>query len=222
MMSLAAYATVWLACLVPAAAGDASLSAEHARAQLLSSATAIKPGGTVTLAVQFEIEKDWHIYWRDHGGSAGLPTVLEIVAPAGWRVSPQRYPVPIAHPEEFGEKSFILEGSPAILFDVTAPADARPGSKATISANVSWLVCKKLCVKGDVKLSTELPVVPASAKVDEINADKFKKARRSLPIPAADAKYLKVRIDAGANPIKPGDKFDINVLLEVEKGYHIQ
>jgi len=194
---------------------------DHVKVRLISEATGIQPGGVLPIAVRFEIEKEWHIYWRD-GGSTGLPTTVEFKVPPGWRVSPLRFPTPIGHAEEFGEKSFILEGTPMLLTELHAPADAKPGTKLLVEADASWLVCKQMCVKGDAKLTLEVPIVAADTKIESVNADTFKKARRALPIPLAESKYVKVRVETGKGTIKPGDKFDLKIVLEVAKGYHIQ
>src|SRR5262245_54169722 len=69
---------------------------EHVNARLVTAASAVTPGGTLPIAIEFEIEKDWHIYWRD-GGSTGLPTTVDFKLPPGWRVSPLQYPTPIGH-----------------------------------------------------------------------------------------------------------------------------
>ena len=224
-MRLLGYVTLLLA-----AAGSASgavgegpvVKQDHVKVWLVSDVNGIRPGGSASIAVQFEIEKEWHIYWLDHGVSAGLPTVIEFRAPTGWEVTPLRFPAPIGHAEEFDEKSYVLEGSPAVLTEIRAPANAKPGTMVKLEADVSWLVCRKECVKGDAKPTLELPIVAADAKVESVNADRFKKARRAQPIAATEAKYVKVRVEAGKGTIKPGDKFEIRVLLEVEKGFHIQ
>lgn len=223
-MRLTGYLTLVLATVGAAfgAVGEGPMvSQDHLKVRLISEANGIRPGGSLPIAVRFEIEKEWHIYWRD-GGSTGLPTTVEFKIPPAWRVSPLQFPTPIGHTEEFGEKSFILEGTPALLTELHAPADAKPGTKLLVEADASWLVCKQVCVKGDAKLTLEVPIVAADAKIESVNADVFKKARRALPIPAADSKYVKIRVEPGTGAIKPGAKFDLKIVLDVAKGYHIQ
>lgn len=195
----------------------------HVRARLLADAAAIKPGGKVMLAAQFVVDREWHIYWRNNGPAAGLPTRIRFTVPKGWSMGPLLYPAPISHGSTPEDKTYILDGpAPMIMAELTAPPSAKPGQTVKIAAEASWLVCKQECVKGEVKLSLDVPVVSAGAKVEATNESEFKKARRALPVAMANAKHLKVRSVQSPAEIKPGQKFKIDVVLDVEKGYHIQ
>ncbi len=196
---------------------------KNVKARLLADATAIKPGGKITVAAQFAVAPEWHIYWRNNGPAAGVPTIVKFTLPKGWKVGPLQYPAPIAHGDTPEDLTFILDGpAPMILAEVTAPADAKPGQAVKISAKTSWLVCKTICVPGEADLSLDLPVVAANAKTDPANESEFKRARHALPVPLADAKYIKVRAVQAPAEIKPGKKFEVKVTVDVERGYHIQ
>ena len=51
--------------------------------RLVPETPAVAPGGTVWVAVHFEVKPGWHIYWRDPGDS-GLPTTVEWRLPGGF------------------------------------------------------------------------------------------------------------------------------------------
>jgi len=197
------------------------VSQDHVKARLIADAAGVMPGGKITVGVQFVIDREWHIYWRNNG-STGIPTDVHFTVPPGWRVGPVRYPVPTSHADESGDRSLLLEGSPIILADITAPPDAKIGQTAKIAAKASWLVCKLQCVPGNASLSLELPVVAAGSRIEPANAAEFKRARRALPLPLADAKYLRLRAEQSPAELKPGQKFKITLNIDAEKGYHIQ
>lgn len=205
----------------PTGAGPV-VSQPHVKAQLLAERAGVRPGGTVTLGVSFVVDSDWHIYWRDYGSGAGFPTTAEFALPTGWRVGPLRFPTPTSHRDELGDTSFIHEGTVVLLADLTAPADAKPGTTVDLAANAAWLVCKSECVKGEAKLTLSVPVLGTEPAPVEANERLFKKARRALPFPSADAKYLRLTVEPGEATIAPSDKLAAKLVLAVEKGYHIQ
>ncbi|MBZ5525830.1 MAG: hypothetical protein LAP21_26710 [Acidobacteriia bacterium] len=68
------------------AAGNALAEAtpHHARVALLAPTTSITPGRDLWLAVHFQLDQGWHIYWINPGDS-GQPPVLQWQIPAGFR-----------------------------------------------------------------------------------------------------------------------------------------
>ena len=58
-----------------AAAGNA-VETDHVKARLVSEAASIAPGRNFTIALEFDIRKGWHTYWRNPGDS-GQPTRLD-------------------------------------------------------------------------------------------------------------------------------------------------
>src|ERR1043166_5301776 len=82
-----------------ALAGPERLAKEHVTATLLADRTAVVPGEPLRLAVQFEVEKGWHIYWISAGepDAPANPTVIDVTAPAGFTVSRAKFPPPRLH-----------------------------------------------------------------------------------------------------------------------------
>ena len=56
---------------------------EHATIELISETTQVVPGQTFYLALNFELEPHWHIYWENPGAS-GLPVEIEWELPEGF------------------------------------------------------------------------------------------------------------------------------------------
>ena len=76
---------------------------------------------------------------------------------------------------------FGYEDQVALLSDIKAPPDAKPGDRATLSADVMLLVCAEVCVPEEKHLTLPMPVTasppPSNAKTDSL----FAEARAKLP-----------------------------------------
>src|SRR5437763_11641263 len=115
---------------------------------------AVAPGGTVTVALNEAIRKNWHTYWVNPGDS-GAPTTITWHLPPGWTAGQLQWPYPKRLP--LGPlMSFGYEDQVALLSDLTAPQDVRPGSTAEIGAEVAWLVCSDICIPEDTHLSLQI------------------------------------------------------------------
>ncbi len=77
-------------------AAAATAAESHVRISAVANVSAVEPGKTVTVAVRFEIDDGWHIYWTNPGDS-GVATRLKLAAPEGYHVGPVRYPDPAPH-----------------------------------------------------------------------------------------------------------------------------
>ncbi len=149
---------------------------------LLADREAVKPGGTMTLAVRYTIEPKWHVYWENPGDS-GLPTRAKFTAPEGWKIGEVRFPAPHRHDLPGDITTYIFERELVLLADVTVPANAKSGSKVTIEVEGSWLVCTDLCVPGSGKSSVEIAIADADKSA---NDKVFAAARAQLPKPIAE------------------------------------
>jgi len=219
-----------LAVLLVAALPSATLAVtgpavkqEHVIAQAMADRSALEPGETAQLAVMLKIDKDWHVYWRNTGGYSGIPTHIEWKAPKGFKVGPVQFPAPKFHQGKLEEDiAFVHEDTAYFLVDVTAPASAPVGKDVEFSADVSWLVCRESCVGGKATVTLKMPVVAKGTAVKPANEDDFKTARRALPSPTDQAKYLKLTGALDRPTIKPGDKVTATLTATVDAGHHIQ
>lgn len=154
------------------------------RMTMLGDHEAVQPGGKFTLAVRYEIERKWHVYWENPGDS-GLPTRARFTAPAGWNIGALRFPTPERHESPGDIVTFIHENELVLLSEVVVPADAKPGTKATIEVEGSWLVCTELCVPGSGKATVEVAIAEVAKSANEAA---FAAARARLPKPWAELK----------------------------------
>lgn len=160
-----------------------------------------QPGATIELAVVYRIEPKWHIYWRNSGDS-GLPPTIEVVAPQGWTVGPIRWPIPTRFTSD-GETTFGYENGVALFVPVTAPADpSKIGVSAEFSLDVSWMVCKGVCLTGRSTRKASIPGTLQSAPLPAI----IEASRRQLARPLASA--------AGATAVVEGESGARRLVLE--------
>ncbi len=154
---------------------------------LLADKGAVKPGGTLTLAVRYAIEPKWHVYWENPGDS-GMATRANITAPAGWKVGALRFPAPQRHEDEGDITTYIHERELVLLADVQVPADARPGV-AAITVDGRWLVCTDICVGGEGQAKVDVTVADVETPANEAL---FKAAREKLPKPWSELPQARV------------------------------
>ena len=215
--------TVWVTVLwlwvVPTA--HAEDKAGSVAVTLIADQTAATPGSSVELALMFEIEDEWHIYWRNRG-EGGLESTFKWHVPEGFTVGPVRYPPPDRHVDGADTHTFILEGEPILLARLDVPKSAKPGAAVDISVDVTWLVCREMCYQGAKTVSMKLPIVASLDEVKPAHKDDFEFARSEIPLPQDKATFLdRIVVRSDAKEVKPGETFDVHVILEVEKGYHI-
>lgn len=161
-----------------AVTGPAFATQDLVRARLLSEASAVTPGGTVWMAIELAMKPGWHTYWRNPG-DAGQPTDILWTLPLGYEAGGIAWPVPKPFTVEF-ITSYGYEEKATLLVPVTAPATAKPGETAKVTADVNWLACEKICIPGEAKLSVDLPVA-AEAPANGGARDVFAQARAALP-----------------------------------------
>jgi thiol:disulfide interchange protein DsbD len=175
---LALLATPLLALAAPPQAAT-----EHVQARLVASQAAVAPGQRFTVALEQDIKAHWHTYWLNPGDSGQATSIDWQGAQAG----PIQWPTPSI--QAIGPiVNYGYEGKPALLVDVTVPADAKPGARFQPTAEVRWLVCKDVCIPEQVTLGLDLPVA-AQGKPGP-DADLIDAWRNAIPKPAPFAVKL--------------------------------
>ena len=128
--------------------------------ELRSAVRVLAPGETATVAIRLRPEPGWHTYWR-HAGDVGSAPSVAWQLPEGFTASPLRWPTPelIESPPL---ASYGYDREVHLLGAVHVPVDARVGSRATLSATVTWVVCREECFADEVDLALTLPVGAAT------------------------------------------------------------
>ena len=192
----------------------------RATVELFADQAAVVPGRPLTLALRFRIERGWHIYWRNPGESGMAPSVKWRLPP-GFRAGPLRFPPPRRERSPVGD-SYVLDGEPVLLVDLDVPESLSPGQSIEIAGLAQWLVCREACVLEKQELSLKLPVDDRNAPSRPANESLFRRARRLLPVPAAEAQYLTFTTAANVDRLRPKDRAKIALVLAVKDGFHIQ
>lgn len=142
----------------------------HATVSLVSDKSTIVPGESFNLAVHFDLEPGWHIYWKNPGDSGRAPKIE--FSPVQGIVYPKDFswPAPKRIPYNKNLINFGYDGS--VWLPLEASIEKSFDKKLlTVSSSINWLVCKEDCVPGKADLTLELSVgqfARASKDSDEI------------------------------------------------------
>lgn len=165
--------------LQPAGLASAPAGNAHAKVTLVSEQTSVHPGSRFRVGLHFELEKGWHIYWKNPGDS-GQPPVVKWKLPPRFQPGALEWPAPRRLENgplvDYGYEDEVLLTAP-----IAAPADLRPGRKAELEANIKWLVCHDICIPGQQTVTLSLPVARAAPKHDPRWHELFTQARSRLP-----------------------------------------
>ena len=149
---------------------------ELVRATLVADVTAVVPGKPFTVGARLEMVPNWHTYWK-FPGDAGIPTEIKWTLPDGWKVGEIQWPIPLRLVEPGDIQIYGYHDEVLLLQQVIPPASLT-GATVELPAEVSWLVCEKICIPGSAKLKLTLPVSGQNAPANE---EIFSRSRRSLP-----------------------------------------
>jgi thiol:disulfide interchange protein DsbD len=146
------------------------------QARVAADVKAVGVGETFRVGVVLKMKPGWHIYWRNPGDS-GAATFVKFTVPEDFEVSELRWPVPVKFEQPGGLVGYGYEGEVMLWAVVRAPESARVGESITVKAEVEWLVCEKVCVPGEAKLSVTVPV----RKTEPADRERFDRWEAQLP-----------------------------------------
>jgi len=156
-------------------------SSDHLTVRLIPETESIQPGQPVTVGLYFQMEKGWHIYWKNPGDSGQAPQVSWKLPP-GFKAGPLQWPVPerIAIPSlmDYGYNGEVL-----LLSTLHAPKGLKPSQMIRFSAQVHWLVCQESCIPGQARLELRLPVENQKLHSHSKWKDLFEATQKKTPLP---------------------------------------
>lgn len=155
------------------------VSAPHVTVELVPERAAIAPGQPFRIGLRFDLEKEWHTYWRNPG-DVGLAPTLELTLPPGFTASEIAWP----YPDMFGdppEVSYGFHDTLLLPITITPPSTLEEGTSVVIGARASWLVCYEQCIPGKAALSLSMPVSVLSHDTLTTWAPEFTAAEARLP-----------------------------------------
>jgi thiol:disulfide interchange protein DsbD len=204
-----------LVALLSAAHASDTATTPRVEAQLIAEVVGIPAnGGKISLALRQRMQPGWHTYWRNPGES-GEPTNIAWTLPPGFTASEIIWPYP--HRIPFGELANYGFSDEAFLrIEVSVPQGLKSGDTVAFKGDVTWLVCKDICIPEKATLDLALPVVAADAPLNEQWRAAFQDARAREPLHSAS---FDARFAAGENEVT---LFFFPTLNRIERGIGAQ
>ena len=138
----------------PLAAQQTSTVANpHITISLVPERATFQPGQPLRLAVRFQAEPGWHLYWRNPGQS-GIATSVQWHLPQGFRADSVAWPVPELY-DIAGVRTHVMHGESVLLTSIIPPIVAA-SSPVRIGAGIRYGICKEVCLPGTANLVLEL------------------------------------------------------------------
>jgi thiol:disulfide interchange protein len=178
---------------------SAQVNSPHAKVTLVSSLSKAAPGETIRVGFYFEIEPEWHIYWKNPGDS-GTPLRVEWELPSTLSVAPQKWPLPKRIP--VGPlANYGYDGNVLIPFELLwSPSEEWSAADQSVSelkltAKADWLICKVECLPADGVFELVLPIERSSGS--ELSASKHLFDRVKFPAVGAlsDVRFRDLGVD---------------------------
>jgi len=131
---------------------------EFAKVRLVSSIKAVGARDIIRLGLEFRIQPGWKIYWRSPG-VAGFPPQLTWGEGKNLTLVDMRWPAPLRF-SIFDVQTLGYEN------EVIFPLDVRlnlAGQALAIDADISYLICKEICIPEIAAVALYLPAGPADS-----------------------------------------------------------
>jgi DsbC/DsbD-like thiol-disulfide interchange protein len=146
-------AAVLVSLAVASPAGGQDLQPVDAR--LLAGTSKIEAGKPFPVGVLLRMQRGWHVYWHNPG-DAGLPTSVRWTMPQGFAVGPLRWPVPERFEQPGRVVGYGYAGAVLLTAVVTPPPTLALDATVPLTADVGWLACEALCVRGRKSLAVTI------------------------------------------------------------------
>lgn len=157
--------------------------AELVSMRLTLQESALTPGATTMLAVVFDIEPGWHLYWKNPGDT-GMPIALRsIETPPGVEVEKVFWPAPERYAHT-GLVDYIYEDQAVLLLRLRTSPAAKP-DQGEIRVRAEWLVCREACLPGSGSADMPVRILPVGGvpKWNRADSRVFESALARLPMP---------------------------------------
>jgi DsbC/DsbD-like thiol-disulfide interchange protein len=151
MRQLLAAVTIALGAAHPAA----GVYLEPVEAKVVASTARVEAGKPFDVGVLLRMQRGWHVYWRNPG-DAGLPTSARWAVPAGFTVGPLSWPVPRRFEQPGGVVGYGYADTVLLRSTVTPPAAPAGEGPVALRAEVGWLACESICIRGKKSLDLTL------------------------------------------------------------------
>lgn len=165
-------------------------AASHVKVDLVQEEETVQPGRPFWIALRLDLEKDWHVYWKNPG-DAGIPLKVDWKLPEGFKMGSLQWPFPekftMAEMVGFGYEDEVI-----LLAQVIPPSQIDSLAKLDIKAQVNWLVCSDLtCQPGSGTADLQLALAKNRPVVRSDVTAIFEKARAKIPKSHVEVKTVR-------------------------------
>ena len=154
----------------------------HGTLELIAEKDWITAGHPFNVALRFELENGWHVYWVNPGDSGEPPRVTWDL-PAGIKAGEIEWPAP----RRLGTSTIVdygYEDAVTLIVPMRADATLSLQNPVPIAANVQVLVCREMCIPGKAQVLLALPVKSQPPPANSQSIHFFTEARKAWPRPA--------------------------------------
>lgn len=166
---------------------------EEARARLVMPFGLEPDGRTLWLGLDIELEPEWHSYWKNPG-DAGLPPEFRVIDSNLIADLQLLYVPPKFYP--FGGGLDANGYADRVMYPIklTLTEEGAGLSELPLNLDLSYLVCKDLCIPHDESFTTEVDLTkdPYTAAPDKSIAKRLADAINKLPVTPEDVPGLEV------------------------------
>jgi DsbC/DsbD-like thiol-disulfide interchange protein len=151
----------------------------HGTIEIVAQNESIQPGRDFNLALHFQLEKGWHIYWANPGDS-GEPPRVEWKMPKGITAEEIEWPTP----RRLGSSTIVdygYEDAVTLIVPMRTETNLAAEQSAQIVGEMKVLVCREMCIPGKAQVSLTLSIKAQTAASDRKTEGLFAAARKSLP-----------------------------------------
>lgn len=139
--------------LLQAAAAGADPAVRAARPQVAPSVhVAVATADSLQLVWRFALQDGWYLY-APYRNDTGFAPQIALDLPAGWTAGPPTFPAPERKVLPGGILDHVYAHD--LLVTQTLRSGGRPAPAGGLTAELTWLACRDLCVPGQATL--EIP-----------------------------------------------------------------
>lgn len=199
-------------------ASTISFSGDHVKGQVLVPYKKVSLNSVLTIGVQFDIDKDWHIYWVNPGDSGAefkmTPELDQSGKESGLSIHKIYWPAPKRIPlKEL--TNFGYENS--VLFPVEVKLNKNVASHRV---KLEWLVCKIECIPGFANINLDFVIAEKSESTKNSQQNKLAEAIRLLPQPMS--KQIQYSLEnTKVTFFVPMKLFSTNEILDIENNINL-
>lgn len=163
-------------------------------------------GDRLQVGVVFDIDPEWHIYWKNPG-QTGLSTAVTFTA-GGETSGVELWPAPSVFQTDDGFiTSFGYEGQVLLSGSVLVPAGA---DEVHVTAAADYLVCDSTCIPGRNEMQL---VAPVATRAESEAESAFAVAEAAVPVDASELGWS-IILPVIPGPLLPGESVEVLIALD--------